>query len=838
MPDLTLFKTTVTRCLQEMLTHLGVEGHGPGSTLEELLRDYGTAKARQGRKAVADKLGLSEADLGEVDRSLRRAGEALAGPGDRNTEIACLRLLLWFETIWPQALGKPLEFKAPTRSDEEIAQKQVRAIELICRALLAETHGTEPQLVTWLREVFRPEIVDKWVKAGSPGDVLSGTTFSELAGLFVSDESFGRYRALFERTEHLSFAGDKRRTLQAFLEDVRRIRNHFAHHKAVSSLQLALLERYFEEMSAPIQAAFDRGETQVNPDTFIDVSKEQLAAFFTGVREDIAEVKGDLAALRASLEGQLGRIGADVAGTARTVQQVDRRLQYTLAGVAALVVIGGLAVYFGRDSSRRAAAIQSDTAQIKADTTAVAQAAQKAEVATAAVQSGVAKVEEQARQLGSQAEALRKDGVETKTAALEAAAAAKAASAGIQDAAGRMEGAAQKTAEAVREVAGSVQAVASLGGIIPNPATPEDFYRNARLHELRNEFAAARRNYESYLQSNPDSIDPYLSYAMILKTQEGIEGARAVFGQLRRTNATPSLRTAAATLLPHDPQERELRAIVGEFPEYGPAAYLLSGRLVGEGSRPPTFAERKEERKLLGALLDLHQRGGFVRHLLDKPMAEAWIKDAETRVAATYLDEIAANPIQFTVFPPIPPHQKEWQVTAMIVDPGALSAEYSIDKQPLANGELTGPLLKLSLPVGDHSLEVFYLDARGIRQGPFVKELSGDDTRLAMAKSVVKTSRGFSASYVPAALTGGEARLHFRMTLCVFGDKIRSVRYGIDREVPDSEVKVPPDPLKLSITASQGGPDTVDLPSGAKSVSFQFVFTDGSTSAIFKKSVE
>ncbi len=192
-----------------------------------------------------------------------------------------------------------------------------------------------------------------------------------------------------------------------------------------------------------MQKAFDRGETQVNPDTFIDVSKEELGAFFSGVREDLQEVKGDIAALKVALESKLEHIGAEVAGTARTVQRVDRRLQYALAGVAALVVIGGLAVYFGRDSSRRAAAIQRDTAQIKADH-------------TAAVQSGVAKVEEQARQLGSQAEALRKDGVETKAAALEAAAAAKAASAGVQAAAGRMEGAVQKTAEAVREVAGSV----------------------------------------------------------------------------------------------------------------------------------------------------------------------------------------------------------------------------------------------------------------------------------------------------------------------------------------------------------------------------------------------
>ncbi len=518
-------QTALIRCLRETLEFMGTSPATPEAPLEELLRDYGAAKARLGRMAVATRLGLNESDLGEFDRSLRRAADVPAAGESREDRIAALRALLWFETIWAQGMGRPLEISIPVRSDEEVGRKQVRAIELICRALLTEGCGDQDKLVAWLRELFRPEVVDKWLRSAAPRDVLSGTTFSELTSLFVSTESFARHRTIFERTAHLALLGDKRRTLQLFLEDVRRIRNNFAHHKSISAVQLTLLEHHFEELSAPVQAAFDRGETRVDPESFIDVSREELGTFFSVVREDLQGVKGDLAALKAALESKLDHIGAEVAGTAQTVQRVDRRLQYTLAGVAALVVIGGLALYFGRDSSRRAAAIQSDTAQIKADTTVVAQAARKAEAATAAVQSGVAQVGEQARQLGSQAEALRKDGAETRAAAREAAVAAQ-------------------------NLSTSITTLAQSGGIIANPRTIADFSHNARTLSQRGETDAALASYARLFElPNLSQVDPVEEVRSLLEKKYGNESLAKALDAFIPATATPDLRAYAQLLI-------------------------------------------------------------------------------------------------------------------------------------------------------------------------------------------------------------------------------------------------------------------------------------------------
>jgi hypothetical protein len=803
----------ILACLREVLPRLAADVPADAGS-ELLLREYAAAKARLGRKAVAEQLGLGEADLGEFDRALRRGAEAVSAAEDPGREIACLRLLLWFETIWAQALGRSLEVRLPVRSSEDIARKQVRAIELICRALIVEGHEDQPRLVARLRELFRPEIVDKWIKAGSPGDVLSGTTFSELASLFVSEEVFARHQPLFERAAHLTYLGDKRRTLQLFLEDVRRIRNHFAHHKAVSPLQLALLERYFEELSSPVQGAYDRGETKVNPDDYLDASREQLESFFAGVHEDLAAVKGNLAEMRAALEGRLDAIGTDVRETAATTRRVDRRLQLVLGGVAAILILGGGLFLLTRETGRRTESIQADTTRIRADTAVVAQSAQQAAAATTAVQAGAGRLEQQARELGTQAEAMRQEGAETRQVVQQAA---------------------QQTAEAVREVAAGVQAVGAAGGIIVNPATPEDFYRNARLHELRNESGAARKAYEAFFRGNPDYVDAYLSYAAILKAQEGIEGARATLAALQRSNPALGLRAAAASLQPREARLAELRRLAADQPDYAPAVYLLSRELSGGNDQGQTWGERREEKPLLAAVLRLHGEGKFLRYLLDQKLAQEWLREAEARTESP-MDAMMGSPVMVIANPPVQPFTKEWTVMVFLQEPGAKSGAYRLGTGPFLPLPFDGAAYTLTLPGGDHQLELYYADARGVRQGPFPQTLKEGDQKLMMAKMALKSAGALSASYVPAAITGNSAQVNFRLTFSAHADQIRLIRYGLDRATPDRELPVPPDAAKLAVTsAHRGGPDIIPIPAGTQEIVFQYVFVDDTSSAVFRK---
>jgi hypothetical protein len=83
----------------------------------------------------------------------------------------------------------------------------------------------------------------------------------------------------------------------------------------------------------------------------------------------------------------------------------------------------------------------------------------------------------------------------------------------------------EKSQATLEKIADRFEALASNGGIIQNAKTPEEHYHNARIHELGGNFSSARKEYNDYLFSNLEAIDPWLSYLAMLKSAEGKAGA-------------------------------------------------------------------------------------------------------------------------------------------------------------------------------------------------------------------------------------------------------------------------------------------------------------------------
>ena len=71
------------------------------------------------------------------------------------------------------------------------------------------------------------------------------------------------------------------------------------------------------------------------------------------------------------------------------------------------------------------------------------------------------------------------------------------------------------------------------GGIIANAKKPEEFYANARMYEQKGDSGNARRSYAKFFTFNLDYIDPHLRYQKYLKVQEGREGAREVYFEMK-----------------------------------------------------------------------------------------------------------------------------------------------------------------------------------------------------------------------------------------------------------------------------------------------------------------
>lgn len=85
-----------------------------------------------------------------------------------------------------------------------------------------------------------------------------------------------------------------------------------------------------------------------------------------------------------------------------------------------------------------------------------------------------------------------------------------------------------------KRIGGSVDELGKLGGIVKNPATPAEFYHNARIHELGGDFKAAFKDYEKYITFNQDFVDPFESYFILLQSQQGNRIAEEKWQELRK----------------------------------------------------------------------------------------------------------------------------------------------------------------------------------------------------------------------------------------------------------------------------------------------------------------
>ncbi len=213
-------------------------------SFDEQVELYAALRSRLGSDGISQAWSLRSdefAQLNKIISDVARRRNHVDGElekDSRNATIAQLRLLSWIETIGQRNPQASLSFDLEQGSSEEESRKQIRAVELVIRSLVGERHGNQQELVEHLRSIFGNRVVDKWQRDADRDDVLSGTAFSELASIFVNKQEFAHHENVYEETPFLTLLREKRKTIQSFLEDIRRIRNVLAHHKQISNVQL------------------------------------------------------------------------------------------------------------------------------------------------------------------------------------------------------------------------------------------------------------------------------------------------------------------------------------------------------------------------------------------------------------------------------------------------------------------------------------------------------------------------------------------------------------------------------------------------------------------------
>jgi len=328
--------------------------------IRELRLRYDRALQIEGKAGVSKVLGLSAAELEQgFGPALRRALVFAADDSSHGVDrtIAYLRFLNWAETVANKP-GIALSVSSlPQETPEILAQKQVRALELVLRALVTEHYESQDKLISRLKSLFKSEVVQQWLRDATKGDILSGTLFSDLASIFTHKQEFQNYEHIYNSANVLTFLKQRRDTIRDFLEDIRFLRNRIAHHRPLKPAQIELLNMYYEQIVQPVQLIFDQGSTRVNPDALLDTDDTSLHVYFSQLKADLS-----------TLDERTLTISHGVEEIKAGVGDIRRRTGVILAGVA-LSVIAIAATFWrlgfiGHDTKEIRSAVEEERTQI------------------------------------------------------------------------------------------------------------------------------------------------------------------------------------------------------------------------------------------------------------------------------------------------------------------------------------------------------------------------------------------------------------------------------------------------------------------------------------------
>jgi hypothetical protein len=331
-----------------------------GLDVRDLRVRYDRALQIQGKVGVGKVLGLTAAELEQgFGPALRRALAFAAddSPHGVDRTIAYLRFLNWAETVADKPGIALSVSNLPQETPEILAQKQVRALELVLRALVTEHYQSQDKLISRLRSLFKSEVVQQWLHDSTKGDILSGTLFSDLASVFTHKQEFQNYEHIYNSPNVLTFLKQRRDTIRYFLEDIRFLRNRIAHHRPLKPAQIELLNTYYEQIVQPVQLIFDQGSTRVNPDALVDTDDNSVHVYFARLKADMS-----------TLDERTLTISHGVEEIKAGVGDIRRRTGMILAGVA-LSVIAIAATFWrlgfiGHDTKEIRSAVEEESTRI------------------------------------------------------------------------------------------------------------------------------------------------------------------------------------------------------------------------------------------------------------------------------------------------------------------------------------------------------------------------------------------------------------------------------------------------------------------------------------------
>ncbi len=388
----------------------------------------------------------------------------------------------------------------------------------------------------------------------------------------------------------------------------------------------------------------------------------------------------------------------------------------------------------------------------------------------------------------------------------------------------------------VEEMRSSFASFSELGGIIPEPKSPEQFYFNARISEIKGDYRNARRFFIDYFQFDVECIDPHLRFIEFLKVQEGLAGARETYRHVVRQSNSVVHHLAEALIWDRPQRIAQLVAFMKTYPDCGPVYYLLSQEYseIRLGTR--TLEDKRREKRYLDRFC--HQDGAWnvVRWLVDKALVAEWRVDCANRLATLESSKNAMqNPAQVHWLC----HNQGWTGTIQIPElateifwraPGKekfASTGFATTRSYSTGQPQPSQIIELAKVGGMAVVEVAYKNLNGDMMGPYRAVLEPNEQSHAEAKQMLNISK---RSWVSIREYDGMTLLYFTHLLCYRGG-LKQIAYGLNSN-PRFRVVFPeynqpgPAPIDASL------PVFVTIPNDTEFVTVQVVFKDGTPSEI------
>jgi hypothetical protein len=410
----------------------------------------------------------------------------------------------------------------------------------------------------------------------------------------------------------------------------------------------------------------------------------------------------------------------------------------------------------------------------------------------------------------------------------------------IRQSTARIEKNQEKLAVSMEKISKGFEELARQGIINQAPKTPEEYYSNARIYELRGDYGNARRMYMEYFRFELDFVDPHIRFQTFLKVQEGREGAREAYEYLKKNSK--GIVTRFASLLLQDRETRINRFL--DFsqnnPDFAPVYYELSreysdARLPGRG-----LEDRRLEKKYLEKFLAAHKNGYFVRWFIDKTVVAECLADAEKRL--NELDATMGRQLEKPVSVNWSKSNSGWSANIVIAET-ATEILYRMDSEPdfksTGHTQMLNPQTGRPMPMSFISLAhtdrqqrlwIKYRDSSGREMGPWDFTLNPGAEAARGDKVIMEMTK---TSWVSLRQYNGETLLYFTHLMSWRGG-LSKVFYGINREKPDTELVFPKHQGIGTARITDDVPMYIKIPEEVKFVTVRVIYFDRTESEVIR----